>query len=182
MVKKTTPYKDKTFGGSSKSIIAKTFFLFIILFILQDYINSIEVLVLILTPFLAACYIWFKALQTGDSFTETFINYTTFIPTAYAEKEWRLDKKFMITYILILINVLVHYLPLVGPEGSHRYLIDSFCFLPHEGGILNYLLSPIFSIFLHKDFGHLWWNMLFLWIFGNVVERQSQDDQAGCPQ
>lgn len=74
----------------------------------------------------------------------------------------------VVTYILILINVIVFFLELTGGEN----FILNWAFIPSrflENPIAN--IPTIFSsMFMHAGWGHLFGNMLYLWIFGDNVE------------
>lgn len=74
----------------------------------------------------------------------------------------------VVTYALILINVLVFFLEISGGEA----FILRWSFIPSE-----FLLNPVnnlpnffTSMFMHAGWGHLLGNMLYLWIFGDNVE------------
>lgn len=74
----------------------------------------------------------------------------------------------VVTYVLILLNVLVFFLELAGGED----FILKWAFTPSR-----FIADPasnfftIFSaMFMHAGWGHLIGNMLYLWIFGDNVE------------
>lgn len=88
-----------------------------------------------------------------------------------------------VTYFIIILNALVFFFELmVGTEG-HRALnslMYEFGIVPARvtavlSGTPNLNLSaaiiPVFtSMFLHAGWAHIFFNMLFLWIFGDNIE------------
>jgi membrane associated rhomboid family serine protease len=74
----------------------------------------------------------------------------------------------VVTYALILLNVLVYFFEVMGGEA----FIMKWAFVPSR-----FLANPIAeiptlftSMFMHGGLGHLGGNMLYLWIFGDNVE------------
>jgi hypothetical protein len=83
-----------------------------------------------------------------------------------------------LTIALIFVNTAVFlYSKTQGLEGFERFLY-MFGYTP--GYLLDsevrasapfwYLLTPLYSMFLHGGWMHLIGNMLFLWIYGNNIE------------
>lgn len=74
----------------------------------------------------------------------------------------------VVTYILIILNVLTFLLELAGGEE----FIKNWAFVPDR--FLSHPISNIptifTSMFMHAGWGHLISNMLYLWIFGDNVE------------
>ena len=60
---------------------------------------------------------------------------------------------------LIVANILIFFL--VGEEATWRFTLQYGSLDPVQWITCN---------FLHGDFGHLFWNMVFLWVFGLVIE------------
>ncbi len=74
----------------------------------------------------------------------------------------------IVTYVLILLNVLFFFLELSGGEE----FVMQWAFIPQR-----FTASPLAEIptiftamFMHAGWGHLLGNMLYLWIFGDNVE------------
>ncbi len=170
--KSNKPNMKKRYVGTRTSFILKTVITFLIIFLLKNYISDLRFFLLFFAPLLAFLFIWLKSIQTGDCLINIIKDYITFIPVAYTEKEWKYSRKIWITYVIILVNVLIYYGLLLLPQDARSHIYDLFMYLPKIEGRFNSLASPIFSIFLHASVEHLWWNMLFLWIFGVVVERR----------
>lgn len=123
-------------------------------------------------PAIVALFIWLKAIFSDESFLDTLRDYLTIFPIEYAEGELRVERQLRATHVLILINVGIHY-ALAILDGPYREtVLDNLSFLPEKPHSWNLLLSPLTSMFLHGDAGHLWWNMIFLWAFGLVLERR----------
>ena len=81
------------------------------------------------------------------------------------------SKVAVVTYLIIVANILVFLTSLSDPE-SYNQLITTYGLVPAQimGG--KNLLSLITSMFLHADIIHLALNMLFLFVSGDAVERE----------
>jgi rhomboid family protein len=86
-----------------------------------------------------------------------------------------------ITYGLIALNVLAFVLELSQPsEGARQALIQAWGVVPHEYSVardlsptipLPFWSTLLTSMFLHGGWMHLLGNMLYLWIFGDNLEK-----------
>ena len=83
-----------------------------------------------------------------------------------------------VNVLLIVLNVLAFLLELVQGESLEAF-VRTFAFVPqrffhpslYEGWTFGAGVVTIFTaMFLHGGFGHLFGNMLYLWIFGDNVE------------
>ena len=71
---------------------------------------------------------------------------------------------------LIIVNVIVFLIQWTFETRGSSYMEDFFAlhdvrselFKPHQ--LLTYM-------FLHGNFGHIFWNMLILWMFGSILEN-----------
>jgi len=95
----------------------------------------------------------------------------------YDENPWRLPHRPIITWGLIVLNIVI-YLAESGvvpvPDGMlTRLALMPVTFLGNN--VMPDLLGPVRSLFtymfLHADWGHLLGNMIFLWVFGDDVEE-----------
>ena len=87
----------------------------------------------------------------------------------------------IVTYALIALNVLAFFLELGrGSEAELATFIESWGVVPREYAqgedLAPYIDAPfwstlITSMFLHGGWLHLGGNMLYLWIFGDNIER-----------
>ena len=77
----------------------------------------------------------------------------------------------MVTYLIIVANILVFLTSLSDPE-SYNMLIQNYGLVPEHITRGENLLSLITSMFLHADILHLGLNMLFLLLSGDAVERE----------
>ena len=76
-------------------------------------------------------------------------------------------KKPIITYALIVINVMIYLLTLTyGPDKFQLYFSNNYSFV-RDGQIYRLLTS----MFLHVDFFHILFNMYALFILGPQVEK-----------
>ena len=81
------------------------------------------------------------------------------------------SKVAVVTYLLIVVNILVFIQSLTDPE-YYNQLIITYGLVPEQIMRGENLLSLITSMFLHADILHLGLNMLFLLISGDAVERE----------
>jgi len=87
----------------------------------------------------------------------------------------------LVVIALVILNVLAFLLELSQPsEGALQSFIQAWGVVPHEYAIRQDLpphiplpfWSTLFtSMFLHAGWMHLGGNMLYLWIFGDNLER-----------
>ena len=87
----------------------------------------------------------------------------------------------IVTIALIILNVLAFFLELgQGLEGALQSFITAWGVVPREFSVgrdlpplipVPYWSTLITSMFLHAGWMHLGGNMLYLWIFGDNVER-----------
>lgn len=117
-------------------------------------------------------FIFAKSLIQDTSFLETLKDYCTFLHFEYVADEPLWEERLTITYVLIIINVFIHYGLLILGEKAINFAHDYLLFLPEKIQPWNLFISPLINNFLHADASHLWGNMLFLWIFGLVLERR----------
>lgn len=77
-----------------------------------------------------------------------------------------------ITFSLILINVIVFLLELTAPDTD--LFIDKYSLIPANISFSDpsTLTTFLTSQFLHAGWLHIIGNMLFLWVFGDNVERR----------
>lgn len=86
----------------------------------------------------------------------------------------------IVTWALIALNVLAFFLEVSRPEATLQTFIQSWGVVPREyaaGHDISPLIAAPFwttlftSMFLHGGWMHLGGNMLYLWIFGDNIER-----------
>ena len=72
----------------------------------------------------------------------------------------------LVTFLFICINCFLFF------SGYHDYgLVPSYFLNPGKAPNPELMMyTPITHMFMHGNLGHLLFNMLFLWIFGNNVE------------
>ena len=76
----------------------------------------------------------------------------------------------VVTYLIIVVNILVFITGLSDPE-AYIQLIENYGLVPEQIMRGENLLSLITSMFLHADIIHLGLNMFFLLASGDAVER-----------
>jgi membrane associated rhomboid family serine protease len=88
----------------------------------------------------------------------------------------------LLTYALIALNVMVFLLELSQPsEAALQSFVSAWAIIPAEYGAgrdlpptipLPFWSTLLTSMFLHGGWGHLLGNMLYLWIFGDNIEKR----------
>lgn len=78
----------------------------------------------------------------------------------------------VVTLVLIAINVLVFLYQITLTEQDLNDFIFTYGVIPKEIENGQDLYSLITSMFVHGGFAHIAGNMLFLWIFGDNIERR----------
>lgn len=155
-----------------QAFIAKAFLtIFLILFV-KIFMGGLLLLLFILSPFIFLLWIRFKAASEGVSTYSLLRQHITFIPIMYAEGDRKKEVIPWVTYGLVLLNVLIFYLYEAAPWGDTKFIGDNLVFLPHEPNPWNVVVSAFTAMFLHAGGGHLWGNMVFLWVLGTSVERR----------
>jgi membrane associated rhomboid family serine protease len=84
----------------------------------------------------------------------------------------------VVTWCLIAANVIVFSYEASAPQAGLDRLIETFSLTPAAlrgdmapRGSLPPLMTLITYQFFHADIGHLGGNMIFLWVFGDDIER-----------
>jgi membrane associated rhomboid family serine protease len=85
----------------------------------------------------------------------------------------------VVTWCLILVNFVVFAYEMAATPLALEHLIDSVSLIPAalfgdipQPGRMPALFTPVSYQFFHADVFHLLGNMIFLWVFGDDVERE----------
>ena len=96
----------------------------------------------------------------------------------YDDNPFTQPVKPVVTWCLIAVNMAVFLFEALAPQAGLDRIIDTFSLTPAvlRGHILAWgTLPPIATLityqFFHADIGHLFGNMIFLWVFGDDIER-----------
>lgn len=96
----------------------------------------------------------------------------------YDDNPFTQPVKPLVTWCLIAANIAVFFYEAGATDAGLNRMIDSFSLLPaalsgkaNAGGPVPPLLTLITYQFFHADLGHLLGNMVFLWVFGDDIER-----------
>lgn len=171
MSRKAKPKLAPAFGKEERLYLFKAMLLIAGIYIFQDFIYVSLWLLVFFLPALFIMYSWFKSIHDSESFRDLLKEQITLMPIPYAEG----GKKVFFpraTILLVLINILVFYFVKLSTLNNLKFMGTNFIFLPDKITWWNIMISPITSMFLHANWGHLWGNMLFLWIFGPAVEER----------
>jgi membrane associated rhomboid family serine protease len=94
----------------------------------------------------------------------------------YDDNPFKLPHRPVMTWSLIGVNFLVFLLELTS--GNPQQMLNNFGIVPASitgevdiKGVLSPVLTLVTYMFLHADWGHIFGNMLFLWVFGDNVEE-----------
>lgn len=152
-----------------QAFIAKAFLTVIAIIFVKEYLSGLLALFIFLFPVIFLVYIRMKAAVEGKSAYEMLKENITFLPLMRTEGERKLEVTPWVTYAIILIDAVIFYGWEIrtGPES-----LNDLVFLPHDPNLWNVPISAFTSMFLHAGGGHLWGNMVFLWMLGTVVERR----------
>ncbi len=74
--------------------------------------------------------------------------------------------------VLLIINIVVFIGTQLFPVSINFLAIQPFLFLRNF-----FVWTPITYMFIHADFGHILFNMLGLYFFGTIIERQWGSDE-----
>jgi membrane associated rhomboid family serine protease len=95
----------------------------------------------------------------------------------YDENPLRLPHRPIVTWGLILFNILI-FLAEIGVVPVSDGTLTRLALMPGTflgNSVAPNLFGPVSSLFtymfLHADWGHLFGNMIFLWVFGDDVEE-----------
>lgn len=113
-----------------------------------------------------------KKLKFSEEGVQLFVKITNDINTHNKTDAEKVDEIFktkypIVTYILIAINVLLYFIPIL--TGSYETIIDKFCIYgPYiRSGEIYRLFT---GIFLHANIMHLAFNCYALYILGSQLE------------
>ena len=165
------PYLRQPFDRDEKLYLLKVAILITVIYFFRRTIWSLTGFAWLFAPVFLFTYVWFKSLHSGDRVIDILRQHITLMPIAYTEG----GGKFFIpwaTVALVGLNAAIFYA--MRPLSAHALesMLNHYCFLPVVRGGWHYLVSPLTSLFLHADPGHLWGNMAFLWAFAPAVEER----------
>jgi membrane associated rhomboid family serine protease len=92
----------------------------------------------------------------------------------YDDNPFKLPVRPIVTWLLILANVLVFLVEIASSDAEGEAIIEAFGVTPTEllGGTSP---PPVFTLltymFIHANMSHIFSNMIFLWVFGDDVEE-----------
>jgi membrane associated rhomboid family serine protease len=92
----------------------------------------------------------------------------------YDDNPFKLPVKPIVTWLLILANVLVFMVELGGSGDETQAIANAFGVTPAAllGGVTPApVLTLVTYMFIHAGVGHIFGNMIFLWVFGDDVEE-----------
>jgi membrane associated rhomboid family serine protease len=155
-----------------QAFLAKAFFTILLIILLREFLSGLILLIIIFFPIFFLLYVRFQASTSGRSTFEILKEHITFMPFMYADGEKKKEYIPLVTYSLILVNVIIFYVFELNPFVEPDFIMNNLVFIPYKPDFWNVPVSAFTSLFLHGSGGHLWGNMIFLWVVGTVVERR----------
>jgi len=96
----------------------------------------------------------------------------------YDDNPFTQPVKPIVTWCLIAANLVVFFYEAGAPQAGLDRMIDTFSLTPAalrgdigSRGALPPIATLVTYQFFHADIGHLLGNMIFLWVFGDDIER-----------
>jgi membrane associated rhomboid family serine protease len=92
----------------------------------------------------------------------------------YDDNPFKLPVKPIVTWLLILANILMFLAALGAGDAEGEAIATAFGVTPTAllGGVTPApVLTLLTYMFIHADVGHIFGNMIFLWVFGDDVEE-----------
>jgi membrane associated rhomboid family serine protease len=95
----------------------------------------------------------------------------------YDDNPFKLPVRPVVTWLLVLANLLVFLIELGSGEATAQAMAEAFGVTPAVliPRVLTGSSAPagtlISYMFLHANMGHLFGNMIFLWVFGDDIEE-----------
>src|ERR1700730_19151134 len=92
----------------------------------------------------------------------------------YDDNPFKLPVRPIVTWLLILANILVFLVELGGSDAETQAIAVAFGVTPTAllGGVAPApVLTLLTYMFIHADVSHIFGNMIFLWVFGDDVEE-----------
>ena len=166
-----SPYRRAAFDREEKLYFIKAALLVGTVYFFRREISGLAGIFLLFVPFFFFSYVWFKSIQTGDRMIDILREHVTLMPIPYAERGKNIHIPWA-TIALVLANAAAFYAMRQLPPEGQKSVLEKFTFIPRGIGGVNLLLSPLTSLFLHANAGHLWGNMAFLWAFAPAVEER----------
>ncbi len=152
-----------------QAFIAKAFLTIIVIILIKEFLSGLLAIFIFLFPVIFLIYIRMQAAVEGKNTYELLKENITFLPLMRTEGERLREVTPWVTYAIILVDAVIFY----GFElSADPEVLKGLVFLPHNPNLWNVPLSAFTSMFLHASGGHLWGNMVFLWMLGTVVERR----------
>ncbi len=153
-----------------QAFVAKALATAVAIILVKNYLSGLITFLVLIFPIAFLLIIRMHAAATGVDTMDLLREHITFFPMMRSENERRTEVRPWVTYAIIFANVVIYY----GFEMNvpPEWISDNLIFLPHKPDLFNVPLSAITAIFLHGSGGHLWGNMMFLWVVGTAVERR----------
>jgi membrane associated rhomboid family serine protease len=105
---------------------------------------------------------------------ESLIGAADMVFPLYDDNPFTLPVKPIVTWLLILANVLVFLVEIGGSEAEMEAIANAFGVTPAAltgGTVPAPVLTLATYMFVHADVMHIFGNMVFLWVFGDDVEE-----------
>lgn len=170
-MKERRKHKRSLFGREERWFLFKVSLLVLLVYLFRKEISQYSKPLIFLLPLFLIFALVAKTLTSSESISSVLKKHITLIPFMHAEGE---EKPFIprLTILLVLFNILVHYLLKLLPTPEWASVVGRLGFVPIVKTWWTAIISPVTSMFIHSSQGHLWGNMAFLWAFGPAVEER----------
>lgn len=169
MSAKISDYFEK---HQEQAFLLKAFITIFAIIIMREFLSGLIRLGIILFPLLFLLYVRYEAAVSGRGTFEILKEHITFMPFMYTEGERKKERIPLVTYSIILANVIIFYVFELNAFVDQKFIFENFIFIPYDPNFWNVPVSILTAMFLHGGGLHLWGNMVFLWVIGTVVERR----------
>ncbi len=153
-----------------QAFVAKALATAVAIILVKNFLAGLITYLLLIFPIVFLIVIRMHAATTGRSSMELLREHITLFPLMRSESERRTEVKPWVTYGIIFANILIFYFFEMNVPAE--LISNNLIFLPRDPDLFNVPLSAFTAIFLHASGGHLWGNMMFLWVVGTAVERR----------
>lgn len=132
------------------------------------YRHDLTLLLVVLLGAGFALYLGVLAAVTERPFATLFQEHLSLVPSIAPDRERRDEGLPLVTYGLVLLNILLFYA--FQLRADPEVLAQSWFFPPLEANSWNVPLSAVAALFFHPGGWALWGSVGFLWMLGSVLE------------
>ncbi len=136
-----------------QAFFAKAFFTILAIILLREFLRGLIILIVIFFPIFFLLYVRFQASTCGRSTLDILKEHITFMPFMYADGERKKEYIPLVTYSLILANIIIFYVFELNPFVEPEFIMNNLVFIPYKPDFLIVPVSAFTSLFLHANGG-----------------------------